>query len=88
MASRPLLLAHAVACEGPWTPTDGLVGVVTAKGFISEEDEVHIHVRNGADAHHVASITKDTEFSVSLPKGFVKANHVKSSGREVFVWVS
>lgn len=86
--NRPLLLAHAVVCEGPWTPTDGLVGMVTARGFVPGEDEVHIHVRNSQGAHHVANITEDTEFSVRLPQGLVKANHVRSSGREVFVWVS
>lgn len=88
---RPLLLAHQVVCEGPWTPTKGLDGIITAKGLKPGEDEVVIRIRDPEEVERdfVVTIQCDVELNIGpIEKALIQANHTVSSGEEVFVWVA
>lgn len=91
---RPLLLAHQVTCDGPWTPTKGLDGIITAKGLKPGEDEVVIRIRDMKDPTEMESdlmvtIQCDAELNIGpIAKALIQACHTMSSGNEVFVWVA
>lgn len=88
---RPLLLAHEVVCEGPWTPTADLDGKIRANGLKAGEDEIVIRIRDPDEREpdYVLTIQCDSELNIGpLKRALIQANHTIASGNEVFVWVS
>lgn len=86
--SRPLLLACTEVYPGPWVPTSGLKGIVRAEGLIPELDEVVLRIRDITEEDTVVTIDRDMAFQIDLSGAMARAERTKSSGSEVFIWLS
>lgn len=88
--SRPLLLACTEVYPGPWVPTSGLQGFITAEGLVAKVDEVRIQIRDITESEEdtILTIDQDMEVRIDLSRAMIRAQRTKSSGSEVFIWLN
>lgn len=93
---RPLLVANNGPYTGPWVPMVGLDGEVTAEGLEPGIDEVIVEVRptndtpyQESDTDTVITFTCDGKVVIKpQEKALIRARRVRSSGKEIHLWVS
>lgn len=87
--SRPLLLGNVDIYRGSWVPLTGLEGVVHTEG-VEDGDEIAIEAMTEEEVKGLVLVTGADRQVVVSPEDFkmVRAVRQRSSGSEVFVWVS
>lgn len=88
--SRPLLLACSSLYLGPWVPTIGLKGTIRSEGLVDRVDEVVVRIRDVTEQEEdtIITIDADMEIKIDLTGALIRAERTKSSGSEVFIWLS
>lgn len=90
MSDRPLLMGNSIVYNGPWVPLHPEATKIEVEGM-AEGDELLIQVRDVDEqvADFKLILNEDAEIDISSAKpALVRACRLRTSGREIFVWVS
>lgn len=87
--NRPLLMANDRRYCGPWVPVHDMAGKISVRGLSgAEADELVVRLESIRRVDERV-FTQDGDYSyVPEPGLMAQAERVRSSGVEVFVWVS